>query len=255
MTHKLFRKEIENNHKKTTGYVCKKFPDNVDYCNCVINGKLPTNFNYPNPDSDDFMKIATARFFGDKKPDNVAKDNEHKQFLVLLDGCATCSKGGTITGLRVTHFEESGGFFSRCSETKEYEAYYVPELKITIPASNKVDIQTASFAVPVTLRHRVCSNIFNTYPASDKYLDIKLHIENNCGGTKSTKIINLPSIDITFFKDRVAEFRGLWINLDNGKTKQYARKGHSYKLNEKLAETWMYPRVDCWTKKDACKLN
>ena len=96
---------------------------------------------------------------------------------MLLDGCATCSKGGTIIGLRGTHKEESGGFFSRCSEIMEYEAYSVSGLKITMPASNKVDLQTASFSLPAILSHRICGKIFTTPPASNKYLDVKLHIE------------------------------------------------------------------------------
>uniref|UniRef100_A0A1I8B4U7 C-type lectin domain-containing protein n=1 Tax=Meloidogyne hapla TaxID=6305 RepID=A0A1I8B4U7_MELHA len=108
----------------------------------------------------------------------------------------------------------------------EYEAYSVSGLKITMPASNKVDLQTASFSLPAILSHRICGKIFTTPPASNKYLD-----------------------------DRVAELSGLWFNLDDGKSKQYERKDITYILNEKLAGNWMDPRVDCWTKNYVCKLN
>jgi len=101
-----------------------------------------------------------------------------KVILVLLDGCATCNKGGKITGLRVTHRDEDGGFFSKCDEMEEYEAFRVSELNIKVEANKNVDMATVGFSVPVRLRHRVCSTIFSVPPASDKYVDIKLHIEH-----------------------------------------------------------------------------
>ena len=97
--------------------------------------------------------------------------------LILLDGCATCSSGGTITCLRVTHHEEAGGIFSKCSDEKEYEAINVKNLTINMPAGNEVDGNTAMFTVPAVLTHRICSNIFYDNVADDKYVDVKLHIE------------------------------------------------------------------------------
>uniref|UniRef100_A0A915NE90 Cytochrome c domain-containing protein n=1 Tax=Meloidogyne floridensis TaxID=298350 RepID=A0A915NE90_9BILA len=69
--------------------------------------------------------------------------------LVLLDGCATCHKGGKITGLRVTHREEDGGFFSKCSDIEEeFEAFSVSKLDIKVGAKNNVDMATLGFSVP-----------------------------------------------------------------------------------------------------------
>uniref|UniRef100_A0A1I8BFA3 Uncharacterized protein n=1 Tax=Meloidogyne hapla TaxID=6305 RepID=A0A1I8BFA3_MELHA len=249
-SHTLFRKEFEN--KKTSGYFCKKLREE-DYCGCLIEGKNPTNFKYPNPTAD-FFKIATAEFFECKKPENVAKNDPNKKMLIILDGCATCAKGGTITGLRVTHFEESGGFFSKCSEESEYLAQSVSGLSIKIPASNKVDGNSASFTFPATLAHRVCDNIFTTSVPKDNYVDLKLHIDYNCGQIKSTKVVKLPSVDVKSFKERVAELRGLWINLDDGKAKQYAMKDRSYIINDKV-EGWKDAKINCWTKDGACKLD
>ena len=73
--------------------------------------------------------------------------------LILLDGCATCTKGGTITGFHI-HFEEKGGFFSTCKDEKEYEAFRVTGLSIKMPASGKVDVKTATFSIPAVLTHR-----------------------------------------------------------------------------------------------------
>uniref|UniRef100_A0A1I8AYV3 VWFD domain-containing protein n=1 Tax=Meloidogyne hapla TaxID=6305 RepID=A0A1I8AYV3_MELHA len=254
---KLYQEELAKRAKNSTDYAC----NHKQYCGCIINGKTPQTFNLPTPDLtnkenyfklamlsvcgneyyDKIKRCAMAHFFNDNKPETMPKDDLDRKILVILDGCATCTKGGTITGLRVTHKEESGGFFSRCSEIMEYEAYRVSGLKITIPASNKVDLQTASFSLPAVLNHRICGKIFTTPPASNKYLDVKLHIEF--------------SLILYYLKDRVAEFRGLWFNLDDGKSKQYERKDITYILNEKFAGNWMEPRVDCWTKNDACKLN
>nr|CAD2194073.1 unnamed protein product [Meloidogyne enterolobii] len=60
--------------------------------------------------------------------------------LILLDGCASCSKGGAITELRVTHFEEEGGFFSMYREEKEFEAFRIADILINIGGS-KLKIQ------------------------------------------------------------------------------------------------------------------
>jgi hypothetical protein len=95
----------------------------------------------------------------------------------LIDGCATCVQGGTITGLRLTHFEERGGFFSGCSDEPEYNAYKADNLKIKIPPGSKVESNSASFSVPVILMHRSCNNIFYTPKTSNKFNDIRLHID------------------------------------------------------------------------------
>uniref|UniRef100_A0A915N6V9 Uncharacterized protein n=1 Tax=Meloidogyne javanica TaxID=6303 RepID=A0A915N6V9_MELJA len=271
--HFQFRKDIEANYKGKSGYVCKTYKNGV-YCGCVIRGKLPEKFNLPIPDMDcaeNFWKIATmamcgngyfdqmklcalTNFFDDQKPENVPKDNRHKKMLVLLDGCATCSGGGTITGLRITHLEEAGGFFSKCDEMKEFEAFSVSDLSINIPASNKVDGNSATFTIPAILTHRVCNNIFYENIAKDNYVNVKLHIDYMCGGNKAKKVIDLPSIDLKSFKNRIAEIRGLWINLDGGDTKQYVREGLDFKIDDKMAGSWTDPNLDCWTKNEICKL-
>uniref|UniRef100_A0A1I8BAM7 Uncharacterized protein n=1 Tax=Meloidogyne hapla TaxID=6305 RepID=A0A1I8BAM7_MELHA len=184
---------------------------------------------------DQMKHCALTNFFDDQKPENVPKDNRHKKMLILLDGCATCSNGGKITGLRITHLEESGGFFSKCSKEKEFEAFGVSDLSINIPASNKVDGDSATFTVPAILTHRVCNNIFYENIGTDKYVDVKLHID--------------------YMYDRVAEIRGLWINLDEGNNiKQYVLKGLTYSIENKMAEGWTDPHLDCWTKNKICNL-
>uniref|UniRef100_A0A914L1D8 Uncharacterized protein n=1 Tax=Meloidogyne incognita TaxID=6306 RepID=A0A914L1D8_MELIC len=145
---KIHQHEISKTAKVKDDYVCK----NHQYCGCVINGKDPRNYNIPVPDTenqDNFFKAVTlpicgnpffdmikrcslAHYFNDTHPDYMPKDDKGKMILVLLDGCATCKKGGKITGLRVTHRDEDGGFFSQCSDVEEYEAFRVSELNIKV---------------------------------------------------------------------------------------------------------------------------
>ncbi|KAF7635212.1 hypothetical protein Mgra_00005327, partial [Meloidogyne graminicola] len=258
--HAKFRQEIENKYKGKSGYVCVPYNgESKMYCNCVIKGKIPENFNMPNPDmecSENFFKIAMSSYFNDMNPKNVLKDNKHKKILILLDACATCKDGGIITGLRITHYEEGAGIFSKCSEEKEYEDFNVSNLKIQIPPTNEVNTNTASFTIPAILTHRICDSIFFVTNPEDKYIELKLHIEYNCQGKgKTSKIINLPSIDVNDFNNRVAEMRGLWINLDDGNIKQYVRKNLDYSIEDKIATKWTNPRLDCWTKNEICKEN
>uniref|UniRef100_A0A914KTX4 Uncharacterized protein n=2 Tax=Meloidogyne incognita group TaxID=654580 RepID=A0A914KTX4_MELIC len=262
-SHIRFKEEFENS-KKESGYFCKKYED-YKYCGCVFKGKLPTAFNFPNYDTDnenEFFKLATlpvcgneyfnqikrcamTKFYEDQKPLNAPKNDKYNRMLILLDGCASCTKAGTITGLRVTHFEEDGGFFSNCPEEKEFEAFRVADLSIKIGG---IEVENSgAFAVPAVLSHRSCSNILWMNTISDKYVDIKLHVDYSCGGTASTKIINLPSIDVNSNKDRVVEMRGIYINLDNGHASQYALYDRKYKLYEKVRETWQNAQINCWT--------
>jgi hypothetical protein len=97
--------------------------------------------------------------------------------MIILDGCFTCAKGGKVTGMRLTHFEEGGGLFSACNDEKEYEAFKINHLSINIPASNSVTTNSGSFTLPIILIHRICSNYFKTLAVSEKYVDIKLHVE------------------------------------------------------------------------------
>uniref|UniRef100_A0A915MDS2 Uncharacterized protein n=1 Tax=Meloidogyne javanica TaxID=6303 RepID=A0A915MDS2_MELJA len=119
-----------------------------------------------------------AHFFNDTYPTNAHKEDKHNPMFVILDGCATCSKGGIITGLSLTHFEASGGFFSKCSEEHEYTAIRVGDLNIKMPASKDIDLHTAKITLPAIMQHRQCGNIFNIYEASNKYEEMKLHIEH-----------------------------------------------------------------------------
>uniref|UniRef100_A0A914MDJ9 Uncharacterized protein n=1 Tax=Meloidogyne incognita TaxID=6306 RepID=A0A914MDJ9_MELIC len=83
----------------------------------------------------------------------MPKDDKGKLILVLLDGCASCHKGWKNYRIaRVTHRDEDGGFFSKCSDIEEYEAFRVSELDIKVEANNKVDMATVGFSVPVHLR-------------------------------------------------------------------------------------------------------
>uniref|UniRef100_A0A915LRG6 Uncharacterized protein n=1 Tax=Meloidogyne javanica TaxID=6303 RepID=A0A915LRG6_MELJA len=176
-SHIRFKEDFEKSSKKESGYFCKKYED-YKYCGCVFNGKIPTAFNFPNYDTDnenEFFKLATTNFYEDQKPLNAPKNDKYNRMLILLDGCASCTKGGTITGLRVTHFEEDGGFFSNCPEEKEFEAFRVGDLTIKIGGSEVEN--SGAFAVPAVLSHRSCSNILWMNTISDKYLDIKLHID------------------------------------------------------------------------------
>ncbi|KAF7633291.1 hypothetical protein Mgra_00007269 [Meloidogyne graminicola] len=201
-------------------------------------------------------QCALANMFEDKKPDAVPKDNLQKKMLVLLDVCASCSNGGMITGIKLTHYEDPfGSIFGGCSEEKKFEDFSISGLSIKLNNGNKVNGNTSSFSIPVILYHRICESIFSKSVASDKYIDMKLHIQYICGVSSATKIINLPSIDVTKHKDRVAELRGIWINLDDGNFKQYLFKNNIYTENNKLND-WSNANIKCWTNnKEICNLN
>ncbi|KAF7633536.1 hypothetical protein Mgra_00007029 [Meloidogyne graminicola] len=227
----LFKEELKKENNKT-GYICKRYGD-VNQCGCLIEGKIPSTFVLPYPkikngkemfkiamlpscgnEFYDIMKrCALASFFNDKKPKDVKIDNVNKKILVLLDGCASCKSGGMITGLRITHLEKSGGLLSKCSEIKEFEDYEITNLKIRIP-------EDSSFTLPFILYHRVCEHYFFNYKLSSL-------LNKNCNNIKGTKIINLPSIDVSAYKERVTELCGIRIKLD----------GHMYILHS-LYCTW-----------------
>ncbi|KAF7633295.1 hypothetical protein Mgra_00007274, partial [Meloidogyne graminicola] len=188
-----FYKNMENKNEKITKYDCKIYEE-IEVCGCLFNGKKPVNFVLPKADSYDaenYLKSATipmcghkyfnyikqcalTNMFEDKNPKTVPADNKTKKILIILDGCATCLKGGKITGFKVTHYEDSFGIFSGCSEEKEFEDFAISGLSIKLNKGNKIDGSTASFSIPVILYHRICDGIFSKSVASNKYIDIKL---------------------------------------------------------------------------------
>ncbi|KAF7633304.1 hypothetical protein Mgra_00007283, partial [Meloidogyne graminicola] len=238
----LFREELKKANK--TGYICKKYGD-INQCGCLIEGKIPSTFIFPyssNKNGKEIFKITTLPSCGNEFYD-IMKTMRF-EMLVLLDGCASCKHGGMITGLRITHLEESGGLLSKCNEIKEFEAFESDNLQIRIP-------EDSSFTLPFILFHRVCEHVFLTLVPSNKYLDIKLHISytsllnKNCNNIKGTKIVNLPSIDVSAYKERVVEMRGISVNLDDGNVKQIIRKDDLYTEHNKLGD-WVDGNSDCW---------
>ena len=99
------------------------------------------------------------------------------EFLILLDGCGICpSADAKITGLRVTHFEKGGNWFSRCSDEPEFDAMSVKGLNIGVPKGVDINLKSSSFSLPVILTHRICGQIFSTTVPDNKYINIYLHI-------------------------------------------------------------------------------